>query len=427
MRQGAKKPTVLILYHYFHPDNVISSQHLTQFGQELQKRNWQVLAMPCNRSCRDNTKKYKSSDDYNGINIRRIWRPGFRQASKLGRLVNAIWMILAWSFIAFRKISVPDVDVLVVGTDPILGILVASVWKIIRPKTRIVHWCFDLYPDAAIAEGFLKPESILVKSLKRLLHSAYDACDLIVDIGCCMRQKLEKYNDSTKKITLTPWALVEPNHALPNDISQRQTLFGDTKLCVLYSGNFGLAHSYDAFLDLSRSLNGHDIKFSYSVRGNRADELKDATQRQDKNISFAPFAPQDKLQARLSSADIHLVSLKHNWTGTVVPSKFFGSLAAGRPVIFAGSPDSAIAKWITDYNVGWVLTADSLDSVAHDLIKLSHSPQELTNLQQHCNDIYRKHFSRKIIMDNWDIALNSLLDGAYQANTNINPAMSSFA
>ena len=51
----------------------------------------------------------------------------------------------------------------------------------------------------------------------------------------------------------------------------------------------------------------------------------------------------------------------------VVPSKFFGSLAAGRPVVFAGGPDSAIAGWIREFGVGWVLTADNVAEVAAEL------------------------------------------------------------
>ena len=77
-------------------------------------------------------------------------------------------------------------------------------------------------------------------------------------------------------------------------------------------------------------------------------------------MRFAGFAPESELEKRLAAADIHLVSLRPEWTGVVVPSKFFGSLAAGRPVVFAGGPDSAIARWIHEFGVGWVLTTDNV-------------------------------------------------------------------
>ena len=93
------------------------------------------------------------------------------------------------------------------------------------------------------------------------------------------------------------------------------------------------------------------------------DALKSAVKESGAPISFAPFASEDQLQARLSAADVHIVTLHHGWTGTVVPSKFFGALAMGRPVLFIGAADSAIARWIEQFGVGWVLSSASLDSV----------------------------------------------------------------
>ena len=74
-------------------------------------------------------------------------------------------------------------------------------------------------------------------------------------------------------------------------------------------------------------------------------------------MRFAGFAPEAELEKRLTACDLHLVSLRPEWTGTVVPSKFFGALAAGRGVVFAGSPESAIARWIDEHQVGWVSDA----------------------------------------------------------------------
>jgi hypothetical protein len=402
-------PRVLIFYHYFHPDNVVSAQHLTELGEELRARGWEVMAMPCNRGCRDETQKFKPFENWNGIEIRRIWRPCFRQSSKFGRVFNALWMIFAWSIAAFKRRTIPNIDVLIMGTDPILSVSVAYVWKLIRPRTKVVHWCFDLYPEAAIAEGILNADSFFVRVLTRLLKTVYRACDIIIDIGSCMRAKLRSYGGSASCVTLTPWALVEPTDALSTDFSERKKVFGDVGLAILYSGNFGRAHCYDLFLDLARDLCQKDIKFAFSIRGNCADKVKKAVTDNDRNIIFAPFAPIEQLQARLSAADIHLVSLKPEWTGTVVPSKFFGSLAAGRPIIFYGSSESAIAKWIEVYKVGWVLTKETMDSVVRELARLSNFPQELAELQAHSHQIYQEIFSKKHISDLWDKELRTAL------------------
>ena len=76
---------------------------------------------------------------------------------------------------------------------------------------------------------------------------------------------------------------------------------------------------------------------------------------EDSNVSFAGFADESQLAKRLSAGDIHMISLRSGWEGVVVPSKFFGSLAAGRPLLYTGTPNSAIKTWIDQYRVGYVV------------------------------------------------------------------------
>ncbi|OAI50958.1 hypothetical protein AYO44_05200 [Planctomycetaceae bacterium SCGC AG-212-F19] len=206
-----------------------------------------------------------------------------------------------------------------------------------------------------------------------------------------------------------PWALAEPEEVPVPDERTRQELFRGLPLGLLYSGNFGRAHSFDEFLALARLLRSTGVHFAFGVRGNRAEALRSALTREDSNVTLAGFAPEGELLKRLAAADIHLVSLRPSWTGLVVPSKFFGALAAGRPVIFAGSHDSAIAHWIKEFQVGWVLDAASRDTVAAELRALAAEPARLRQLQRHCHTIYHREFSRRQVADRWDKELRDLL------------------
>jgi glycosyltransferase involved in cell wall biosynthesis len=398
------RPKVTVLYHYFHPDDVVSARHFDGLCRGLHDRGWDVLVRPCNRGCRDESQQYALRENWHGVRIRRVWRPRFRQASNLGRLLNAGWMLAAWSLPVGRR-----PDVLIVGTDPILSVLVAIAWRLTRPGVKIAHWAFDLYPEAPVADGMLLAGSPLVRTIRAALRVAYGCCDLIADLGTCMRRLIEAYNPRAKKVTLVPWALSEPDQPLPPDPATRRELFVSSPLGLLYSGNFGRAHSYQEFLDLARQLRGTSATMCFAVRGNRADELKAAVRPEDANVTFAGFAPEDELEKRLAAADVHLVSLRPEWTGVVVPSKFFGSLAAGRPVVFAGSPDSAIAAWIREFNVGWLLTPDTVAAVAADLRSLAADPGRLAELQRRCHSVYEEHFSWRAVTDGWDRELRALL------------------
>jgi hypothetical protein len=105
----------------------------------------------------------------------------------------------------------------------------------------------------------------------------------------------------------------------------------------MYSGRFGRAHSFEDILALARLVRPDGIEVALGVRGNRERELRSAIGPADNNIHILPFASADQLEQRLASADIHGVSLRDEWTGTVVPSKFFGALAIGRPSLSAGA------------------------------------------------------------------------------------------
>jgi len=124
---------------------------------------------------------------------------------------------------------------------------------------------------------------------------------------------------------------------------------------------------------------------------------------------MAGFAPEAELSKRLAAADIHLVSLRPEWSGLVVPSKFFGALAAGRPVLFAGPRDAGIARWIEEFEVGWVLDEESLEEVARILRDLATAPDRLAQLQQHCHRVYQSEFSRQRVMNRWHRELSALL------------------
>ena len=400
-------PHALVFYHYLPPDGVVSAVLFGDLSAGLCERGWKVTAYPGNRGFGDESTRHAAREIWNGVEIRRIWRPAFRQSSNVGRMLNAIWMVMRWSLLALHPRLNPDV--VIVGTDPVLSILAARAWRWFKPNTRIVHWCFDLYPEAAIADGTLGARSRLVRLLSPLLMRSYAVCDLIVDLGNCMRERLKVYGSSARVATVTPWALDEQAAPTPPCQAERSAMFGEAKLGLMYSGSFGRAHGFEDILALARAMREDNARFAFSVRGNRARELSQAVGSDDSNISFAPSVPIEKLQVRLSATDIHLVSLKEEWTGTVVPSKFFGALAVGRPVLFSGGPDSAIARWITELNVGWVLQPGNAQEVAGKLRRYASDPDARDRMNRHCHHVYSTYFSKRAGLDEWNSELRRLL------------------
>jgi glycosyltransferase involved in cell wall biosynthesis len=404
------RPSVRLFYHVFYPSDNVSARHYADLTRGLHDRGWDVSVSAANRDYPDGSRTYPIRENWSGVKIRRVWRPNWNQSRNFGRLGNAAWMIAAWSLRALKLWDRPDV--VIIGTDPILSVLAAIPWRL--SGVKVVHWGFDIYPECAIADGMLCKRSMLVRSIEVALSWAYRSCHLIADIGPCMRELLKPYVHTVHMETLTPWALVEPESTIDPDPGVRQELFGDAALGLLYSGTFGRAHSYEELLALARQMRNDSVAFCFAGRGNRADQLKAAITSEDANIRIAGFAAESELEKRLGAADVHLASLQPEWTGTVVPSKFFGSLAIGRPVVFAGSPEAAISRWVKQYDVGWLLTKDNIPDVASELRKLAADRVKLRHMQERCQRVYREHFSRHHVVDEWDRQLR----GLFKASSN---------
>jgi colanic acid biosynthesis glycosyl transferase WcaI len=276
----------------------------------------------------------------------------------------------------------------------------------------VAHWCFDLFPDSAVADGLIRHSALFDRIIQAPLRMAYAACSVVVDIGPCMRQRLAKYlSRGTCAETLVPWALVESAGPLPENHAAKRQLFGRSDvLGLLYSGSFGRAHISEHLLALAGDLASDEIHFCFSVRGNMRNHLLAAVRAHAlSNVHVSDFAVEDDLETRLGAGDIHLVSLREAWTGTVVPSKFFAALAVGRPVVFEGSTHSAVAQWIQQLRVGWVLTEETLPEVAAALRELRVDRTRLKALQEHCHRVYAKHFSKDRTIDGWDCLLRRVI------------------
>lgn len=387
-------PKVTVFYHYFHPDDVVSAQIYADLCIGLQERGWDVTVMPCDRDYSENPRDLPPREIWKGIKIKRVWRPPFLQNSTLGRILNSIWMLVAWSLAGLFHRP----DAIIIGTDPIFSVLVVLPWKLLHPSTRILHWCFDLYPEAAVVAKVVAEQGLFLRILKPILRWAYRRCDVIGSLGCFMTRRLQSYGPHLNIQELTPWALSEPTEPLKTNLVERTKVFGDVSLALMYSGTFGRAHSYEELLCLARVLRGRDVVFAFGVRGNRVEELKAAITEDDSNICFTDFAPQSQLVQRLSAADIQIVTLRSEFSGIVVPSKFQGALAIGRPILFAGDPESDLGHWIRKYGLGWCLTTDNIPEVAEDLARFGADPMRMAELRNRCFQTYQEQFSKAAVI-----------------------------
>jgi glycosyltransferase involved in cell wall biosynthesis len=402
-------PRLLLYYHFFHPDDVVSARHFGDLADEQRRRGWEVTVLTSNRSCRQRGRSFPPRETWNGIEIHRVFRPDWDQSKPLPRLLNSAWMIAGWFL---RTVGLGHFDAVVIGSDPAFSPALALALRTVYPRAALVHWCFDLYPEAIEAEGGSAPTRSLAAVARRLMALSYRACDALVDLGPRMQERLAVYQSGALQETLVPWALAEGGQAAAPDPALRAELFGSARLGLLYSGNIGRAHEFEAFLRLARACrarSGQAICFAFSARGYRQGELRRAVTPYDANVRLVPFADEDALLPRLQAADLHLLSLRPEWAGIVVPSKFFGSLAAGRPVLYAGPADSEVAVWVARHDVGLSIAGDDVDAAANRLHALLDEPAAVARWQANALAVYEREFSKRVVNDRWDQLLRRLV------------------
>jgi glycosyltransferase involved in cell wall biosynthesis len=161
--------------------------------------------------------------------------------------------------------------------------------------------------------------------------------------------------------TIPNWA--RPERILPlshdrNSFRREHALNG--RFVVMYSGNIGLAHNFEAILEAATLLQGvePDLLFLFVGNGPRLLWVREESARRGlTNLRFIESQPREHLAESLNAADVHLVSLRDELCGLVVPSKFYGIAAAGRPVVFLGPANCEVAREIVREQCGSVLPA----------------------------------------------------------------------
>ena len=114
---------------------------------------------------------------------------------------------------------------------------------------------------------------------------------------------------------------------------RRSLGLGDETFVAMYSGNMGLAHSFEEFLEAARRLRDRkDIAFVFVGSGPRAAKVHEQAQEHEKlaNLRMLDYCL-GELHLSLSAADVHLISMRPEMTGIVTPGRLYGIMAAARP------------------------------------------------------------------------------------------------
>jgi colanic acid biosynthesis glycosyl transferase WcaI len=146
---------------------------------------------------------------------------------------------------------------------------------------------------------------------------------------------------------------------------------------VLYAGNVGYSQSLDLVLHAARLL--PQVTFLVNGDGAARPSLERAAS-DLANVRFAGYIPIERLSELLASGDVHVVPLKAGLGRVSVPSKTYSIMAAGRPVVAAIDPDTAVPRILAESGGGLAVPPDDADAFTEAIRGVLADPFEALSM-----------------------------------------------
>lgn len=354
---------IRFLHTFFYPDKSSVSQIISDLAFDLADKGHEVEVIASRGTYEGKGQKLPKRESVNGVAIRRIWSPNKGKDSIFARLSDQGSYTLgsAWRALISRK-----VDRLVVLTNPPMYAAVATILRLLRGQ-EYVFVVMDLYPDFAVKGGALSPNGLVTKIMRWITKWTLKKAHRVVVLGSCMADAVAARGVPRERIAIVQnWAdkdAIKPIDPETNPLRKEMNL--GNAFVVMYSGNMGLSHCFDDILEVANRLKDRDdIRFFFVGGGIRRCEIEQyAAKNELNNIIIRGYFPRDQLGNSLTLGDAHFVSLRESFLGLVVPSKAYGIMAAGRPMIYQGSTSGEIARMLTAEGGGVVVPQGEPDAI----------------------------------------------------------------
>ncbi len=354
---------VVFVNRFFFPDHSATSQLVSDLAFHLTESGCQVLALTSSQVYDDPKAELPSKENIKGVQVRRLPSTRFGRTGLPGRAID--YFSFYRSVLRYLRGVLRRDDILIAKTDPPL--LCLAVWPAAHQSgAPLVNWSQDLYPEIAVELGVPLVRGPPARMLTRLRNRCFKSAAANVVVGELMREKVVALGVPARKIHFIPnWCDDEQLIPVPHvENPLRREWVLEERFVVGYSGNLGRAHEFRTILAAAEQLRDQShILFLMIGGGQGFDELsREVSNRQLQNLfRFLPYQAQAHLKYSLSAPDVHWLSLRPEVEGLIVPSKFYGIAAAGRPTIAIGAQDGEIAHLVRENRCGLAIATD--DSV----------------------------------------------------------------
>jgi glycosyltransferase involved in cell wall biosynthesis len=410
---------VCFVNEYFHPDETGGTGTvLSELCRELADQFGDIeIDILTSRNQYRVESKLAPYEDWDGIHIYRVGSPKPNGLPTPLRMAANLHFSLSALFTLLKK---KRYDVVVVATAPPSGAMVGR-WYLKLTGVPYVYIVYDLEPDRAVVVNLAKASHPVVRifsgAQRRWLHSA----SRVIALGRCMRDYLiNTYDLPHDKVDVMatgymPQTMIPASH--DSAFRLKNGIHGFT---VLYAGNFGRYHDFDTILDAAAKLKltNPDVTILLVGDGIQKKHLQQRIAAGLTNVRLFGFVPMEDYADLMATADVALVTLEEGMEGICVPSKIYGILSAGRPVIAVMSPQSEVALIVAENNCGRQVPVGDWQQLASTIADMASRPEHLAEMGRNARQALVTRYSTAAIADSFYGTLTKVV----RANSLYRPA-----
>jgi len=394
-----RRPRLLVLNQYYWPGIEATAHLLTELCEALATTHDVTVITGAARGL-------PRRQERNGVKIVRVRSTAYDRAHLPGRAMNYLSYALGvvWKAMLSRR-----PDLVVCMTDPpFVGSIAHLVAARFRAPLLVVMQ--DVFPEIAVKLGRLR-NPVVVRALRLLVDPSLRSADRVVAIGDTMKRRLEEKGVRSGRIRVIPnW--VDVDQVRPagrqNPWAREHRLL--KRFVVMHSGNVGHAQDLDTLIRACTFLRDLD---NLAVRiiggGARREELVQLARRLSaEKVRFMAWQPYELRSLSISSADIHVVGLARGLAGYVVPSRLYGVLATGRPVIAAAEAESETAQLVASVGCGVVVPPGDPFALAR-AIRAAHDGEfDLAQMGKRAREYAESEADRAIAIGRYEAVISEL-------------------
>lgn len=400
-----KKDThkILIISPHFHPEDF----KCNEVAFELAKRGYDVTALsdipnyPAGKFYKGYGLFRRRHETVNGVKIIRTAMIPRGNGSGMRLALNYISFAISACFRAFFMALFKKYNTIIVHqTSPITVGLPAIIIKKIRPKTKLLFWVLDLWPESLEVAGGIKNQTIL-GAFERIAKSCYHNSDKILMSSNGFRESICSKGDFANKLEYFPnWADGDLNCQTDYQIPALPEGYK-----IMFAGNIGEAQDFENTLKAFKLI--HDkgvsnIHFIIVGDGRKKAWVEDYIE--DNNLHNIVHCvgrhPLSSMGLFFAQADVLYLALKDSLIFNLTcPAKLQAYMSAGKPVVAMMNGEGA--NVISQASCGLSVNAGDFESLADTLISMATLPSgKLSGMGENGKKFCKSNFSLEKNMQN---------------------------